>query len=130
MGQNRLSFKPVGLTSPPQLQSLAGKELDRSKNADTTDILLFAFGAAMAQTTAAELQRKFGEFQHQALREPVEITRHGRRELVLMSADHYDWLVAAAKRTHRTADAASVVAEAVRRAEMDPEHANLDDLLK
>ncbi|WP_331461676.1 type II toxin-antitoxin system prevent-host-death family antitoxin [Vineibacter terrae] len=40
------------------------------------------------------VQRKFGEFQHQAQREPVEITRHGRRELVLMSADHYDWLVA------------------------------------
>jgi prevent-host-death family protein len=45
--------------------------------------------------TAAEFQRKLGEFQHQAQREPVEITRHGRRELVLMSADHYDWLMAA-----------------------------------
>jgi prevent-host-death family protein len=43
-----------------------------------------------------EFQRRFGEFQHQAQREPVSITRHGRRELVLMSADHYDWLVAAA----------------------------------
>ena len=73
----------------------------------------------MAQTTALEFQRKFGEFQHQAQREPVEITRHGRRELVLMSADHYDWLVAAARRTHRTAEAASVVADAVRRAAME-----------
>jgi PHD/YefM family antitoxin component YafN of YafNO toxin-antitoxin module len=62
----------------------------------------------MAQTTAVEFQRKFGAFQHQARREPVEITRHGRRELVLMSA---------------------VVANAVQRAEMDPEHAGLDDLL-
>jgi prevent-host-death family protein len=84
----------------------------------------------MAQTTAMEFQRKFGEFQHQAQREPVEITRHGRRELVLMSADHYDWLVAAARRTHRTTNAASVVADAVRRAEMDPEHSGLDNLLK
>lgn len=84
----------------------------------------------MTQTTAMEFQRKFGEFQHQARREPVEITRHGRRELVLMSADHYDWLVAAARRTHRTAEAVSVVADAVRRAEMEPEHARLDDLLK
>jgi prevent-host-death family protein len=83
----------------------------------------------MAQTTAVEFQRKFGEFQHQAQREPVEITRHGRRELVLMSADHYDWLIAATRRTHRTADAASVVVDAVRRAEMDPEHAALDDLM-
>ena len=83
----------------------------------------------MTQTTALEFQRKFGEFQHQAQREPVEITRHGRRELVLMSADHYDWLAAAAKRWHRTDHAADVVIEAVERAEMDPEHAALDDLL-
>ncbi len=81
------------------------------------------------QTTALELQRKFGEVQHQAQREPVEITRHGRRELVLMSADHYDWLTAAAKRSHRTADAAAVVVEAVERAEMDAEHSALDDML-
>jgi prevent-host-death family protein len=84
----------------------------------------------MAQTSAVEFQRNFGEYQHAARREPVEITRHGRRELVLMSADHYDWLVAAARRTHRTAEAADVVVDAVRRAEMDPEHAHLDDLLK
>lgn len=83
----------------------------------------------MAQTTALEFQRKFGEFQHQAQREPVEITRHGRRDLVLMSAEHYDWLLAAARRTHMTTDAPNVVADAVRGAEMDPEHAHLDDLL-
>lgn len=84
----------------------------------------------MTQTTALEFQRNFGEFQHKARREPVEITRHGRRELVLMSADHYDWLTAAARRTAQTADAPSVIVEAVRRAEMDPEHAHLDELLK
>jgi prevent-host-death family protein len=84
----------------------------------------------MTRTTAVEFQRHFGEFQHQAQREPVEITRHGRRELVLMSAEHYDWLIAAARRTSRTADAASVVIDAVRRAEMDEEHAPLDDLMK
>ena len=84
----------------------------------------------MAQTTAVEFQRKFGAFQHQAQREPVEITRHGRRELVLMSADHYDWLIAAARRTHQTANTSPVVVEAVRRAEMDPQHAALDELLK
>ena len=84
----------------------------------------------MTHATAMEFQRKFGEFQHKARREPVEITRHGRRELVLMSADHYDWLMAAARRSHRTADAAAVVVDTVERAEMDPEHAGLDDLLK
>ena len=47
-----------------------------------------------------------------------------------MSAEHYDWLTAAAQRTHRTSDATSVVTDAVERAEMDPEHAALDELLK
>ena len=84
----------------------------------------------MPTVGAVEFQRKFGEFQHQAQREPVEITRHGRREFVLMSADHYDWLKAAAQRTHRTADATQVVIDAVARAEMDPQHAGLDELLK
>ncbi len=84
----------------------------------------------MPTVGALEFQRKFGEFQHQAQREPVEITRHGRREFVLMSADHYDWLKASAQRTHETADATDVVIAAVERAEMAPEHAALDDLLK
>lgn len=101
-----------------------------SDNTYYTDNPFSGIEDAMAQTTAMEFQRKFGEFQHQAQREPVEITRHGRRELVLMSADHYDWLVAAARRTHRTTEAAAVVADAVRRAEMDPEQAGLDDLMK
>ncbi len=83
----------------------------------------------MTKTTAVEFQRNFGTYQHQAQREPVEITRHGRRELVLMSADHYDWLTAAARRTLRTRDAPQVVVDAVCRAEMDPEHAPLDDLM-
>ena len=84
----------------------------------------------MAKVGSLEFQRKFAEVQHQAQREPVEITRHGRREFVLMSAEHYDWLKAAAQRTHRTADAADVVIDVVERAEMGPEHAPLDELLK
>jgi prevent-host-death family protein len=74
----------------------------------------------MVRTSIFEFQRRFGEFQHQAQREPVAITRHGRREFVLMSAEHYDWLTAAAKRSHRTVDATEVVINAVQRAEMDP----------
>lgn len=84
----------------------------------------------MPTVGALEFQRKFGEFQHHAQREPVEITRHGRREFVLMSAEHYDWLKAAAQRSHHTTDVAEVVLAAVERAEMDPEHSDLDDLLK
>ena len=42
----------------------------------------------------------------------------------------YNRLVASARPTHRTAETASVVEDRVRRAEMDPEHQGLDDLLK
>jgi prevent-host-death family protein len=84
----------------------------------------------MPTVSALDFQRKFGEFQHQAQREPVEITRHGRREFIMMSAEHYDWLKAAAQRTHRTTDIADVVLAAVERSEMDQEHGSLDDLLK
>ena len=50
----------------------------------------------------------------------MEIVCHGRRDLVLMSADHYDWLMAAARRTHRSAETSPVVLAAVTRSEMDP----------
>jgi hypothetical protein len=44
-------------------------------------------------------------------------------------ADHHDWLLAAARRAHRTADACPVVVEAVRRTQMDAEYTGLDTLL-
>jgi hypothetical protein len=47
-----------------------------------------------------------------------------------MSAGHYDWLTAAARRSYQTVDATEVVIDAVDRAEMDPEHGALDELLK
>jgi prevent-host-death family protein len=85
----------------------------------------------MAQTTTSlEFQRKFGEYQHRARREPVEITRHGRRELVLMSAERYDWLVAAAHRAFRSEDLPETIIEAVRNARMDKRHDRLNRLLK
>jgi prevent-host-death family protein len=84
----------------------------------------------MSRASALEFQRKFGQYQHEARREPVEITRHGRRELVLMSADHYDWMLAAMKRSHKTAEAPDVVIEAVRRTKMDKRHNRLNKFMK
>ncbi|MBS0276336.1 MAG: type II toxin-antitoxin system prevent-host-death family antitoxin [Proteobacteria bacterium] len=84
----------------------------------------------MSQTTAQQFQRKFGEYQHQARREPVEITRHGRRELVLMSAERYDWLLAASRRSHAVEDLPETIVEAVRKSKMDKRHTSLNKLLK
>jgi PHD/YefM family antitoxin component YafN of YafNO toxin-antitoxin module len=74
-------------------------------------------------------RRKFDAFQQYARCEPVEITRHGQRAFILMSAEHYDWLRAACRRAHRTSRTTTVVIDTVERAEMDPEHAALDELL-
>jgi prevent-host-death family protein len=84
----------------------------------------------MVTTTALEFQRKIGEFQHSARKEPVEITRHGRREFILMSAEQYDWMRAVMKRSFRTEDAPEFVIEAVRRAKVHPRHNHLNKLLK
>ncbi len=84
----------------------------------------------MSMTTSVEFKRRFEDFQDEARREPVEITSDGQRNLVLMSAEHYDWITAAAKRTHRTETLSDVIVEAVEMAEMDPEHSDLDRMLK
>jgi prevent-host-death family protein len=83
----------------------------------------------MNRATAVEFRREPSTFRDAATRAPVEITEQGQRTHVLMSAEHYDWLVAAAKRTHRTATAADVVIDAVERAQMARQHASLDELM-
>ena len=83
----------------------------------------------MPTVSGFEFQWKFGRLQHEAQREPVEITRHGRREFVFMSAEQYDWLRASAQCCHRTAVAADVAIDAVGHAEMASEHMPLNDLL-
>ncbi|UWF58510.1 type II toxin-antitoxin system prevent-host-death family antitoxin [Brucella sp. 2716] len=61
----------------------------------------------MPTTTSLEFQRKFGQYLNESHREPVEITRHGRREFVLMSAAQYDELLSAAQRIDKTVEAVS-----------------------
>ncbi len=61
----------------------------------------------MPTTTSLEFQRKFGHYLNESHREPVEITRHGRREFVVMSAAQYDELLSAAERRGKAGDAAS-----------------------
>ena len=74
---------------------------------------------AMHTVNDLEFQANFGRFQHEVQREPVETTRHGRREFVLIFAEQFDWLRASAQRSHRTDDLADLVIDAVGRAEME-----------
>jgi prevent-host-death family protein len=80
----------------------------------------------MRTVAASELQRKLGEVQDTALKEPVAITRNGRERLVLMSIDEYRRL----KRRDRDALWAWELSENdlanLARAEMAVEHAELN----
>jgi len=84
----------------------------------------------MATMTAREAQRNFGEIEQQARKGPVEITRHGRRHLVVMTAEEYDWMQAVKKRSFRTEDLPETLVDAVRRAKVHPRHAHLNKLMK
>lgn len=84
----------------------------------------------MTTTSMLKLFRNLATFLQRARFEPIEITRHGRRAFVLVSADHFDWMQAAGQRAYRTCDAAAVVMDAVERETMHPDHVALDKLLK
>lgn len=47
----------------------------------------------MATYTLTDLSNRSGEVVEAAFRGPVEITKHGRRKLVLLTAEHFDRLV-------------------------------------
>lgn len=48
----------------------------------------------MVTITAAELQNHFGRYSELAQKEPVSVTKHGRKSLVLMADDEYERLKA------------------------------------
>lgn len=50
---------------------------------DQADLLKFSL---------SDLNRRSGELTDKALKAPVLLTKHGRPQLVLMSADHYEML--------------------------------------
>jgi len=79
--------------------------------------------------TILKFRREIEAFLRYARCGPVEITRHGRRAFVLMSAEQYDWIRAAGRRAYRTTNATTVVVNLVGLAEMDAKHAALDELL-
>lgn len=83
----------------------------------------------MIMTTILKFRGEFDALLRRARLEPIEITYRGRRGSVLMSAEQYDWIRAAGRRAYRTNNATTVVINSVEQAEMDAEHAALDERL-
>jgi len=83
----------------------------------------------MNEITALEFQRNLGKYTREAHRQPVEITNHGRRDLVLLSAEYFDWLNVAVKRAHKTEDSNAFMLKAVQQSRMSPEYDKLNEEL-
>jgi prevent-host-death family protein len=77
-----------------------------------------------------EFQRKIGVYEDQARQQPLHLTKNGRKDLVLLSANEYERL----KRRDREVLSLEQLSEADRRAigdaRMSDEHRNLDAELK
>jgi antitoxin Phd len=70
----------------------------------------------MAQKyTLTDLNNRAGEVIEAAIRGPVDITKHGKRKFVILSADRYDEIIAQGdvRRAYHVDDMPSDVAEMV-----------------
>ena len=83
----------------------------------------------MVSVTGEQLQKSTGLVRAQARRAPVEVTYHGRPELVVLSVEDYA-LLRQNRKLPLTRDEMSVEAlQRIASARMDPEHDGLNDLL-
>lgn len=84
----------------------------------------------MIRVSSTEFGKEVGRYQDAALSQPVIVTRNGRDRTVMISAEEYLRLKRRDRQVFATAELPEEIVDAVRRAEMDPRHKHLDDLLK
>ena len=82
------------------------------------------------RVTASEFQQAFGALSDKARYEPVVITKHGRDSLVVMSAEEWERLKRRDRRVGLVTELSDEWVEAVRRAKVPDEFADLDAELK
>jgi prevent-host-death family protein len=83
----------------------------------------------MVRVTGEQLQKASGLVRAEARRAPVEVTYHGRPELVVLSVEDYALLRENRKLVMATADMAPAKLARIANNKMDAEHAALDTLM-
>lgn len=83
----------------------------------------------MVRGTGEQSQKASGFVCAEARRAPVEVTHHGRPELVVMSVEDYALLRQNRKIAFTRADMPLELIERIADSRMDPEHAHLDALM-
>ncbi len=79
--------------------------------------------------SSTEFQQNIGRYQDAAQLEPVTITKNGRSHSVLMSAALFE-IVVKGRIARKVEDLDDDTLKAISRAEVSPEYAHLDNLLK
>ena len=77
----------------------------------------------MASVTASEIQKNFGRWHDEAIREPVQITKHGRETAYLVSAETFNRLWSCYRRSVDTAHLDEAEMDMILAAEIAPENA-------
>jgi prevent-host-death family protein len=83
----------------------------------------------MVRVTGEQLQKASGFVRAEARRAPVEVTYHGRPELVVLSVEDYALLRQNRKIPFARADMPLAMIERIASNRMDAEHAGLDALM-
>lgn len=83
----------------------------------------------MVRVTGEQLQKASGLVRSEARRAPVEVTYHGRPELVVLSVEDYALLRQNRKLAFTRADMPAAKLERIANTRMDAEHAGLDALM-
>ena len=76
-----------------------------------------------AKVSASEVQKNFGFWHDQALKEPVQITKHGRETAYLVSAETFHELWASFRRAVRVQDLSESELAMIMASEIPTEHA-------
>jgi len=79
--------------------------------------------------TGEQLQKSAGLLRSEARRHPVQVTYHGRPELVVMSVEDYELLRQNRKAVYRIEDMPLEKIERIAANKMDERHAHLDALM-
>lgn len=83
----------------------------------------------MVRVTGEQLQKMTGFVRSEARRAPVEVTYHGRPELVVMSVEDYALLRQNRKIAYTLADMPREMIEDIAKGRMDAEHDHLNALM-
>lgn len=84
----------------------------------------------MVRVTSTEFVREVGRYREAALRETVIVTEQGLDVAVMISAEEFRRLKRRDRQVFGSGELPDEILEAVVDAEMDPRHADLDELVK